>query len=898
MRALLLRLAPAGLMVAVALMGFAAWPASRTDTPAPYLDTTLTAEVRARDLVARMTAEEKVSQLMNDAPAIQRLGVPSYEWWNECLHGVARAGAATVFPQAIGMAASFDAPLLHEVATAVSDEARAKHHEFERRGLRARYQGLTFWSPNINIFRDPRWGRGQETYGEDPYLTSRMGVAFVTGLQGDDPHYLKVVATAKHFAVHSGPEADRHRFDVHPSERDLFETYLPAFHALVEEARVESVMSAYNRVNGESASASVRLLEQILRQQWGFGGYVVSDCGAVDDIYRFHHIVDTAEQASALGLRHGVDLECGSAYRSLKDALAHGLIAESDLDIALVRLMRARFKLGMFDPPAKVPYAQIPYSVNESPEHDRLSRRMAQESIVLLKNDGVLPLSKSLKTLAVIGPNADELMSLLGNYYGTPSRPVTALSGIRDAVGQHTKVLYARGVDLIEGRQDPRAVPLVDAAFLSPSTGSPDHGLHGEYFRGREMAGAPVLSRVDPVVDFKWYRGAPTSDAVARGELPADKGLDNDNYSARWTGILTPPATGDYDLTVSGDDGFRLFVDDKAVIDVWATTPRARAGSATVRFDAGKHYAIRLEYFEAERDAEIRLSWRMPGAKAPFDEALDAARAADAVVFVGGLTGDVEGEEMQVSYPGFAGGDRTDIVLPSPQQKLLEAVQGTGKPVVLVLMTGSALSFEWARAHIPAIVVAWYPGQRGGSAIADVLFGDANPAGRLPVTFYKSISQLPPFADYDMHGRTYRYFDGEPLYAFGHGLSYTTFTYGDLRVDRTEAAASDAIRISMTVRNTGARAGDDVPQLYVRGPAAGATTALRSLRGFTRVSAAPGATSRVEFVVTPSRDFARYDETQKAFVVDPGTYELQIGASSADIRLRTQVRVHSAGGGQ
>ncbi len=885
------RLAPVGVSIVAVLMGFGSASRVSPDAPAPYLDTSLAAEVRARDLVSRMTPDEKVAQLMNDAPAIPRLGVPSYEWWNECLHGVARAGAATVFPQAIGMAASFDAPLLHEVATAVSDEARAKHHEFQRRGLRARYQGLTFWSPNINIFRDPRWGRGQETYGEDPYLTSRMGVAFVTGLQGDDPHYLKVVATAKHFAVHSGPEADRHRFDVHPSERDLFETYLPAFHALVEEGKVESVMSAYNRVNGESASASERLLEQVLRRQWGFSGYVVSDCGAIDDIYRFHHIVETAEQASALGLRRGVDLECGAAYRSLKDALAHGLIAESDLDTALVRLMRARFRLGMFDPPAQVPYAQIPYSVNESPEHDRLSRRMAQESIVLLKNEGVLPLSKSLKTLAVVGPNADELMSLLGNYYGTPSRPVTALAGIREAVGQHTTVLYARGVDLIEGRQDPRAVPVLDASYLSPAAGSPDHGLRAEYFRGRDLAGPAVLSRVDSVVDFKWYRGAPTSDAVARGEVPVEKALDNDNYSARWTGLLTPPATGDYELTVSGDDGFRLFVDDKAVIDLWTTAPRARAGSATVRFEAGKTYAIRLEYFEAERDAEIRLAWRMPGAKPPFETALDAAHAADAVVFVGGLTGDVEGEEMQVSYPGFAGGDRTDIVLPSPQERLLEAIQATGKPVVLVLMTGSALSFEWAKAHIPAIVVAWYPGQRGGSAIADVLFGDANPAGRLPVTFYKAVSQLPPFADYDMHGRTYRYFTGEPLYPFGHGLSYTTFGYEDLQVDRTEVGASDPIRISLTVRNTGARSGEDVPQLYVRGPGAGSATALMSLRGFARVTAAAGARSHVEFVVTPSKDFARYDEAQKAFVVDPGTYDVQIGASSADIRLKAQVRV-------
>src|SRR6478752_972169 len=444
----------------------------RQADPPPYLNPDLPADARAADLVSRMTLDEKISQLVNDAPAIARLNVPAYEWWNECLHGVARAGAATVFPQAIGLAASFDVPLLHEVAGVISDEARAKHHEFERRGLRARYQGLTFWSPNINIFRDPRWGRGQETYGEDPYLTARMGVAFVTGLQGDDPPYLKVIATAKHYAVHSGPEADRHHFDVHPSERDLHETYLPAFRALVQEAKVESVMGAYNRVNGESASGSPRLLGDILRKDWGFDGYVVSDCGAIDDIYRNHHIVDTAERAAAIGVKNGCDLECGNTYKSLGRAVAQGLVAEGDIDVALKRLMRARIRLGMFDPPERVQYAQILYSVNEAPEHDRLSRRVAQESMVLLKNTGVLPLRKDIGTLAVIGPNADELMSLLGNYYGTPSAPVTALAGIRQAVGAKTKVIYARGTDLIEGRQDPHALATIDAAHLRPDVGS------------------------------------------------------------------------------------------------------------------------------------------------------------------------------------------------------------------------------------------------------------------------------------------------------------------------------------------------------------------------------------------------------------------------------------------
>ncbi len=838
-----------------------------------------------------MTVDEKISQLMNAAPAIPRLGIEAYDWWNECLHGVARAGAATVFPQAIGMAASFDTVLMHEVGTVVSDEARAKHHEFERRGEHARYEGLTFWSPNINIFRDPRWGRGQETYGEDPYLTGRMGVAFVLGLQGNDPRYLKVVATAKHFAVHSGPESDRHHFDVRPSERDLHETYLPAFRALVEDAHVQSVMGAYNRVNGESASASPRLLEDILRKDWGFDGYVVSDCGAIDDIYRNHKIVATPEAAAALGVKNGCDLECGGTYRHLEDALTQGLVSEHDLDVALTRLMRARVRLGMFDPPDRVPYAHIPYSVNESPEHDRLARRMAQESIVLLKNEHVLPLPRSLKTLAVIGPNADELMSLLGNYYGTPSHPVTALAGIRDAVGPDTKVLYARGADLIEGREDPGAIPVIEPAYLRPSPGSSEHGLDARYFRGRDLAGAPVLTRTDPSVDFRWYRGSPTSSLVARGEIGQDHALDDDNYSVRWTGQLLPPATGEYELSVTGDDGFRLFVNGQAVIDEWTPGSRARARTAMVRLETGHPADVRLEYFEAERDAEVHLGWRLPDAKPPFEAAMDAARAADAVIFVGGLTGDVEGEEMQVSYPGFAGGDRTDIALPATQQRLLEALEGTGKPVVLVLMTGSALGLEWAKAHVPAILVAWYPGQEGGRAIADVLFGDANPGGRLPVTFYRSVSDLPPFSDYDMAGRTYRYFSGTPVYPFGYGLSYTRFEYSGLQLSRTTAGPADPVEATVTVRNAGEVAGDEVPQLYVRAVDSAVPMPIRQLRGFQRVTLAPGESRTLRFSLTPSADFSHYDPARQAFVASPGTYEVEVGASSADLRQTASIRV-------
>ena len=863
--------------------------ASRTG-PA-YLDPELPFEARAADLVSQMTTAEKISQLTNGADAIPRLGVPEYEWWNECLHGVARAGAATVFPQAIGLAATFDTDLMRTVAVAISDEARAKHHEFARREERRRYQGLTFWSPNINIFRDPRWGRGQETYGEDPYLTARMGVEFVKGLQGDDPRYLKLVATAKHYAVHSGPEADRHRFDVHPTERDLYETYLPAFRALVQEAKVESVMGAYNRVNGESASASQRLLQDILRRDWGFKGYVVSDCGAIDDIYQHHKIVETAEAAAALGVTKGCDLECGTVYRSLPEALKRGLLTEKDIDVAVTRLMLARLRLGMFDPPERVAYAQIPYRVNQSPEHDALARRTAQASIVLLKNEGVLPLSRNMKTIAVVGPTADEVMTLLGNYYGTPANPVTTLEGIRAAVGPATKVIHARGTNLIEGRQDPRAAPAIAPEYLRPTAGSTERGLKGEYFRGRELAGTPVLTRIDPKVDFRWDRGAPTNELVARGEIAPDRALDNDEYSIRWTGQLTPPESGRYELTVTGDDGLRLFLDGRLVIDDWTTTSRARARTAAVDLEAGKPYDLRLEFFEAIRDAEARLGWTPPGASDPFQAAVDAARASEAVIFVGGLTGDVEGEEMDISLPGFAGGDRTDIVLPANQEKLLRAVHATGTPLVLVLTTGSALAVEWAKQNVPAILVAWYPGQRGGNAVADVLFGDVNPSGRLPVTFYQSVNQLPGFTDYNMKGRTYRYFDGEPLYPFGHGLSYTHFEYSPLHLDNAQAASSDPVTVSLNVKNTGPRAGHEVVQLYVKAVNPRVPMPLKELRGFRRIALEPGDQKAVSFQITPVSAMPRYDDVRKTYVVDPGEYEIEVGASSRDIRQRARLRV-------
>jgi beta-glucosidase len=857
-----------------------------------YQDLDQTFEARAADLVSRMTLEEKVAQLQNDAPAIPRLGVPAYEWWNEALHGVARAGAATVFPQAIGLAATFDVPLMTQVATAISDEGRAKHHEFASRDQRKRYQGLTFWSPNINIFRDPRWGRGQETYGEDPHLTARMGVAFVKAMQGDDPKYRKVDATAKHYVVHSGPEADRHVFDVHPSDRDLWETYMPAFQALVQEGKVASVMGAYNRVNGQSASASHWLLTDILRRQWGFNGYVVSDCDSVEDVWKFHKIVATPEEAAALAVKSGDEVNCGRTYAALTSAVKKGLITEAEIDVAARRAFLTRFQLGMFDPPERVKWARIPYSVNQSPAHDALALRAAHESIVLLKNDGALPLERSkLKSIAVIGPTADEVMSLLGNYYGTPAAPVTILQGIRAAAGPDIRVLHSRGADLVEGREEPRAAPLIEPQFMRPSANSKEQGLKGEYFANKDLSGAPLLTRTDARVAFRWDRQSPTDTLVMQGQLAKEQGLPTDDFSVRWTGQLLPPVSGTYELVVGANDGFRLVIDGKTLSEDWQLNPRVSSKTATVELTAGKPVDVKLEYFEDIRDAEVRLAWRLPGAKPPLEEALDAAKAADVVVFVGGLTGDVEGEEMKVNYPGFAGGDRTDLRLPRSQQKLLEALQGTGKPVILVLTTGSAIAVDWARDKLPAILVAWYPGQRGGTAVADILFGTKNPSGRLPVTFYKADEKLPDFADYSMKNRTYRYFEGTPLYPFGHGLSYTSFAYSGLKLDRGSVAADGTVTATVSVRNTGKRAGAEVVQLYLRPIDAKRARALRELRGIERIELKPGESKVVKFTVKPARDLPIYDEAKKAYAVDPGRFDVEIGASSGDIRARTTLVV-------
>jgi len=773
----------------------------------PYLNPDLPAEQRAADLVSRMSLEEKVLQMQNSAPAITRLGIPAYDWWNEGLHGVARAGQATVFPQAIGIAATWDTDLMHRIADVISTEARAKYNEAIRNNDHSRYHGLTFWSPNINIFRDPRWGRGQETYGEDPYLTSRLAVAFIQGMQGADPHYFKVIATAKHYAVHSGPEPSRHQFDVQPSPRDLNETYLPAFRASIIEGKADSVMCAYNRVDGVPACASVDLLQKRLRGDWNFQGFIVSDCGAITDIFRGHKYKATAAEASAVAVKAGTDLTCGNEYRALVEAVTDGQITEAEINRSLERLFVARFKLGMFDPPERVPFSKIPYSETASAEHRKLALEAARKSIVLLKNENqTLPLKASVRKIAVIGPSGDDPEALLGNYNGFSSKQVSPLEGIQRQFSGHAEVRFALGSTYTA--ISPAPIP---SDVLTPATGT-GHGLLAEYFAGPDLQGEPRLKRVEP----RPYVQPGISD-------PSVPRL----YSVRWTGTLRAPITGDYVLGTRG--AMRVFLDDKEV--------------AHAQLETGHTYSLRVEYRPARPSGTAQLLW-IPPAEPLLAEAVDAVKNSDVTVAFVGLNPNLEGEEMRVNVPGFLGGDRTDLNLPAPQERLIEAAIATGKPVVVVLTSGSAVAANYAAEHAAAVLEAWYNGEEAGTAIAETLAGVNNPAGRLPVTFYRSIDQLPPFEDYSMKNRTYRYFKGEPLYGFGFGLSYSTFQYSRLRGERTAKGA----RIFVRVKNESTREGDEVVQLYLDG-AGGADDPIRQLRGFQRVHLSGGETRDIEFAI-------------------------------------------------
>ena len=834
------------------------------NTGLPFMDPGLPLDQRVDDLVGRMTLDEKIGQMMNAAPAVPRLGIPEYNWWNECLHGVARAGLATVFPQAIGMAAAWDQDMQLRIATAISDEARAKHHDFVRKGQRLIYEGLTFWSPNVNIFRDPRWGRGQETYGEDPYLTGRLAVQFVKGLQGDDPNYFKTIATVKHFAVHSGPEPERHFFDARADERDFRETYLPQFEMAIKEGKAYSVMCAYNRFRGEPCCSSNELLTTILRKEWAFPGYVVSDCGAIDDIYEHHKVVATPQEAGALAVKAGCDLECATTYTHLKEAVQKNLITEKELDISVKRLFTARFRLGMFDPPERVKYASIPYSVVDSKEHRNLALEAARESIVLLKNEhNLLPLKKDLGTLAVIGPNADDPSMLLGNYNGLPSKAYTPLEGIRDYLGA-SHVRYARGCELAEGLPSFERIP---AARLSHD-GRP--GLQTDYYPNKERSGSILFSRVDTMLDANWGDGAPRKD------------MNEDNFGVRWQGEIVPDHSGSYQLGIITTCKVDLYINDSLIANTSYhfrdefNDPRLRH-SNPLTLVAGKKYRLRVEAGESYGDARVQLVWarQQPDRNdALLQEAIATARQADAIVLCMGLSARLEGEEMDVNIAGFKGGDRTTMDLPAVQENLIHRIAALGKPVVLILLNGSALSVNWEDQHLPAVLEAWYPGEAAGPAIAGVLFGDYNPAGRLPVTFYRSLKDLPDFGDYAMAGRTYRYFKGKVLYPFGYGLSYTTFHYSNLQMEQPPHPG-DSIRLAVTVTNTGAREGDEVAELYVAAKHANVPVPIRSLRGFRRIHLQARESLTLHFAVSPEA-FTVIDDAMHRVPLS-GDFDLSIG---------------------
>jgi beta-glucosidase len=823
-----------------------------SNSSAPYLDPSLPIEQRVNDLVSRMTLQEKASQMQDVAPAIPRLGVPAYNWWNEGLHGVARAGNATVFPQAIGLAATWDTGLIHRIADVISTEARAKYNDAIQHGNTGRYYGLTFWSPNINIFRDPRWGRGQETYGEDPFLTSRIGVAFVTGLQGDDPHYLKVVSTPKHFAVHSGPEILRHRFDVPVSPHDLADTYTPAFRATIMEAKADSIMCAYNSIRGEPACAN-HLLFDTLRNKWGFKGYVVSDCWAISDLHQGHGFVLTLEQAAALSVKAGTDLSCGPEFSALPLAVRDRLLANEDIDRAVKHLFEARFRLGMFDPPDRLPWSKLSLADNDTPAHRQLSLEAARKSIVLLKNDrNTLPLKSSVKTIAVVGPTADSLSALVGNYNGNPSSYTTILDGIRKRF-RNAKILTARGSPITE-----TSAVILPADHLRTGGPNSQAGLTAEYFGNLTLSGAPLLKRIDSNVDFEWNNVAP------------GPGVPAENYSVRWTGELVPPVDGDYRIGANTDGGYRLFLDGKKFVDDFAPH-RSRTITTLIHLQAGHPYPIRMEYFHTSWEATARLLWLPPNLS---QDAVSAARKSDVVIAVVGITAQFEGEESESSDPGFFGGDRLDINLPHPQQELLESLAATGKPLIVVLSNGSALGVNWAQEHAAAILEAWYPGEEGGTAVADVLAGEYNPAGRLPVTFYQSVVQLPPFGNYSMNGRTYRYFTETPLYPFGYGLSFSSFTYSDAKVSLPQIAADGSVTLSVRVSNAGSIAGDEVVQLYLNHPGVDGAP-IRALAGFERIHLDANASKIVEFILR-DRDLSIVDEAGVRRIV-PGTVEAWIG---------------------
>ncbi|MEO1486330.1 MAG: glycoside hydrolase family 3 C-terminal domain-containing protein [Bacteroidota bacterium] len=849
-----------GLCIGLFLLAGCSWVISKKTNDEMEIATPFDFEEKAKALVAQMTLEEKVSQMNYESPAIERLGIPEYNWWNECLHGVGRAGRATVFPQAIGLAATFDRDQMSKISNIISDEARAKHHEFASRGKRGIYQGLTYWTPNINIFRDPRWGRGMETYGEDPYLAGELAVRFIKGLQGDDPNYLKLVATAKHFAVHSGPEADRHSFNAVPSPQDFLNTYSPHFEKVVKEAGVYSVMCAYNSYNGEPCCGNIAL-SNLLRDDWGFEGYIVSDCWAIKDFYDegAHEISADAKEASAVAVKAGTDLNCGDSYPALVQAVKDGLITEAELDVSLQRLMVARLKLGLFAPEGAVPYENIPYGVVDSEKHRLAALETARKSMVLLKNDNnTLPLDKNkIQKIAVIGSNADDLEVLLGNYNGYPTEPITPLQGIQNKL-PNAKVSYAVGCKLAEGL--PVFEPMPQSVMFTDGTLQTE-GLKGEYFDNLNFEGQPKHTRVDPTVDFTWRTTPPFED------------MNPDAYSVRWSGILSVAKSGTYALGGEAFSSMKLYLDNTLLMERH-DVHHPKKIYEYVDLKAGEKYELRFECVQNNTEHSImRLLWEAPKENLE-QEALDIAKDADAVVLCMGISPLLEGEEMKVKVDGFSGGDRVHTKLPKTQSDLIQKIQALGKPTVLVLLNGSALSINWENENLPAIIEAWYPGQAGGTAIADVIFGDYNPAGRLPVTFYKDINDIPPFSDYDMKGKTYRYFKGDPLYEFGYGLSYANFAYRNVELPENISAGED-ITLTVEVENKSALKGEEVIQVYVQNPNADNQNPHKTLAAFDRVGFAPGEKKSLTFKINKEQLSTVNEKGEK--VIIPGTYEISVG---------------------
>lgn len=830
----------------------------------PFYNTELTFEERADDIIPRLTLEEKVSLLVYNSPAIERLGIHEYNWWNEALHGVARNGIATVFPQAIGLASTWDKDLIFKVASVISDEARAKYNIALSRNQRGIYQGVTLWSPNINIFRDPRWGRGMETYGEDPFLTGEIGVQFVKGLQGNDPRYLKTIATPKHFAVHSGPESERHTFNAIVSDYDLYETYLPHFKKCVKEGNAYSVMCAYNRFRGDACCGSDPLIKQILRDEWNFKGLMVSDCWAVPDMYNFHKIVSTPEEAASIAVKAGTDLECGNSYPALVNAVKQGLISEKEIDVSLKRVLVARLKLGMFDPPEMVPFSKL--LEYDTPYAKSLALETAKKSIVLLKNqNNILPLSKEIKNIAVIGPNADDVEVLLGNYNGFPSSPVTPLLGIKDKL-KNANVVYERGCDLAENMP---SFDIIESKYLFTSESLTQNGLVGEYFSNRDFTGKPAFTRIDNKVDFAWWDGAP------------DKSFNPENFGIKWSGYIKPDKSGKYFLGGYGFNGFRIYIEDSLFVAFDGEFDPVKTYKE-IELTAGKAYKIKIEFYKKLRYSFMQFIWNVADENRE-QRAIDAAKNSDVVIMFMGLSPRLEGEEMKVEVEGFHGGDRLTLDLPKMQSDLIKKIYSTGKPIVLVLLNGSALSINWENEHLPAIVEAWYPGQAAGTAISDILFGDYNPAGRLPVTFYKSVDQLPAFNNYNMDGRTYRYFTGKPLYEFGYGLSYTTFEYSNLLLSNDNISANGSTSLFVDVKNTGKVKGEEVIQLYIK--PVDDYKLQKSLKGFNRITLEPGENKTVEFKITPQL-LERWAE-ENGMAVQSGKYVIMVGSSSDNMRLKT-----------